>query len=484
MTTPTVFISYSHKDEEWKERLVTQLNVLQMEDILDVWDDSRIVGGDDWQPEIEKAMDAASVAILMVSADFLTSKFIRSKEVPPLLQRRLEEGLTVFPILVRPCPWKRVDWLARIQMRPKGRALSAGDDHQIDSDLAAIAEEVADIVGRATQITTTNGAATLAPEKISLARLPSTSPDLFGRDEELAILDGAWTNPKTNVISLVAFGGVGKTALINRWLLQMGADNYRGAQRAYGWSFYSQGAAEGRQASADLFIATALRDFGDPNPDDGSPWDKGERLADLVRRQRTLLVMDGMEPLQQPPAQAVQEGRLKDPGLQALLRELARHNPGLCVVSTRLEVDDLKEFEGTSYESIDLEDLSPEAGIQLLKSLGVKGTPDELKEAVDEYEGHALALTLLGRYLATVYDGDIRQRDKIAALTREKRQGEHARRVMDSYPEWFTGKPELDILHIMGLFDRPVEEAALEALLSKRAIKGLTTKLKKMSQED
>ena len=191
-----------------------------------------------------------------------------------------------------------------------------------------------------------------------------------------------------------------------------------------------------------------------------------------------------MEPLQQPPAQAVQEGRLKDPGLQALLRELARHNPGLCVVSTRLEVDDLKEFEGTSYESIDLEDLSPEAGIQLLKSLGVKGTPDELKEAVDEYEGHALALTLLGRYLATVYDGDIRQRDKIAALTREKRQGEHARRVMDSYPEWFTGKPELEILHIMGLFDRPVEEAALEALLSKRAIKGLTTKLKKMSQED
>ena len=258
------------------------------------------------------------------------------------------------------------------------------------------------------------------PPKISLARLPSTSADLFGRETELAAVDNAWTNPKTNVISLVAWGGVGKTALVNRWLLQMGDDDYRGAQRVYGWSFYSQGATEGRQASADLFIATALRYFGDPKPDEGSPWDKGERLANLIRNQRTLLVLDGMEPLQYPPAEAVQEGRLKDPGLQSLLRALARHNPGLCVVSTRLPVDDLQEFRGSSYESIDLDNLSPEAGAQLLQSLGVKGTAVELQETVTEYEGHALALILLGRYLATVYSGDVRQRDKIAGLTGER----------------------------------------------------------------
>ena len=264
----------------------------------------------------------------------------------------------------------------------------------------------------------------------------------------------------------------------------MGADQYRGAQRVYGWSFYSQGAAEGRQASADLFIASALSWFGDTNPDEGSPWDKGERLADLIRNQRTLLVLDGMEPLQQPPAEGVQQGRLKDPGLQSLLRALARHNPGLCVVSTRLDVDDIKEFIGASAERIDLEDLSPEAGVHLLQSLGVKGTPDDLKDAVEDFEGHALALTLLGRYLATVLKGDIRQRDKIAALTRERSQGAHARRVMESYAKWFKGKPELDILHVMGLFDRPVEQGALQALLARPAIKGLTSKLTKFSQED
>jgi hypothetical protein len=77
-------------------------------------------------------------------------------------------------------------------------------------------------------------------------------------------------------------------------------------------------AAEGRQASADQFIAVALRDFGDPDPDAGSPWDKGERLACAIQRQRTLLILDGLEPLQYPPG--AQEGRLKDPGLQVLGR--------------------------------------------------------------------------------------------------------------------------------------------------------------------
>lgn len=118
MTSPTVFISYSHRDEAWKDRLVTQLRVLQTEAILDVWDDRRIEAGQDWLPEIQRAMSAASVAILMIEADFLTSEFIRGSEVPELLQRRAQGGLRVFPVIVRPCNWKLVRWLAPIQCRP------------------------------------------------------------------------------------------------------------------------------------------------------------------------------------------------------------------------------------------------------------------------------------------------------------------------------------------------------------------------------
>jgi tetratricopeptide (TPR) repeat protein len=476
MSAPTVFISYSHKDEEWKDRLVTHLRVLQMEHILDVWDDRRIGAGDDWYPEILDAMGRASVAILMVSADFLTSEFILGEEVPHLLQRREKEGLRVFPVIVKPCAWKRVKWLARMQVRPKdGRPLSAGDEHQIDADLSAIAEEIADMMGRAAKETAPEGYVPIAPEKISLAKLPSTNPDLFGRDKELAMLDAAWGNDSTNVVSLVAFGGVGKTALVSKWLLQMGADKYRGAERVYGYSFYSQGAAEGRQASADPFIAAALGWFGDPDPTAGSPWDKGERLAELIRKHRTLLILDGLEPLQYPPGEM--EGRLKDPGLQSLLQELARHNPGMCIVTTRLKVDDIKHCLGMSVEHINLENLSPEAGAELLKSLGVEGTDDELGEAVGEFGGHALALTLLGSLLKEAYDGDIRCRREIGPLEEEMGGGGHARRVMESYERWLGEGTELSILRLMGLFDRPAEGGALAELRKAPVIPGLTDAL-------
>lgn len=147
MTKPTVFISYSHKDEAWKDRLVTHLGVLQSQGLLDLWDDRRIGAGQDWHQEIEQAMAAASVAVLLVSAHFLTSQFILGEEAPRLLQRRDKEGLHIFPVIVRPCAWQAVGWLSRMQARPQdGRPLSSGDENQIDADLAAMAQEVYDLL--------------------------------------------------------------------------------------------------------------------------------------------------------------------------------------------------------------------------------------------------------------------------------------------------------------------------------------------------
>ena len=483
MTSPTVFISYCHKDEVWKDRLVTHLGVLQQADILDVWNDRRIGAGEDWYQKIQEAIARASVAVLLVSADFLTSKFIRSKEIPSLLERRDKEGLRIFPVILRPCAWKHVKWLARMNLRPKdGGPIQGGNEFQVETDLAAIADEVANLIGHTVEMPEREGYMPLGPEKISLAKLPSTNPELFGRDNELKMLDEVWDNTGTNIISLVAWGGVGKTALVNTWLSKMRQDNFRGAERVFGWSFYSQGAAEGKQASADQFIASALKWFGDPEPDAGSPWEKGERLAEYIRTQKTLLILDGLEPLQHPFRE--EEGRIRDPGLQSLIRELANYNPGLCVITTRLDVDDLKDFIGTTVENIHLEHLSDEAGMDLLKYLGVKGTDDEIKQAVRDFDGHALALMLLGTYLSIAYSGDVNKRDRIAKLTKEKKYGGRAIQVMESYEVWFKDQPELDILRIMGLFDRPAEGGAIEVLRAAPPIKELTTKLTDLSLDD
>ena len=108
MSTPKVFISYSHKDVKWKNAVVSHLEVLQKAGLLDVWDDKRISAGEEWLPEIDRAIDEASVVIVLISKYFLTSEFILRKEVPHLLKRRQACGLRVIPLIVRPCSWAKI----------------------------------------------------------------------------------------------------------------------------------------------------------------------------------------------------------------------------------------------------------------------------------------------------------------------------------------------------------------------------------------
>ena len=312
-----------------------------------------------------------------------------------------------------------------------------------------------------------------------MARLPVTGSDVFGREEDIAFLDDAWANPQVNVVTIVAWAGVGKSTLVNHWLRRMAAERYRSAECVFGWSFYRQGTSGGT-SSADEFLDAALIWFGDPDPRIGTAWEKGERLAKLVAHRRTLLVLDGLEPLQNPPGS--QEGRLRDPSLQALLRELAAFNTGLCVITTRMPVADIADHERSSALRRDLEKLSSDAGAQLLRALSVKGDEEDLRAASDEFNGHCLALTLLGSYLDEAYNGDIRRRTEVSThLAHDVRQGAHARKVMESYQTWFGEGPELSVLRVLGLFDRPADEPTIGALLKSPAIRGLTESLTDLS---
>ncbi|MEP7120823.1 MAG: SIR2 family protein, partial [Byssovorax sp.] len=201
------------------------------------------------------------------------------------------------------------------------------------------------------------------------------------------------------------------------------------------------------------------------------PWDKGERLARLVRKERTLLVLDGVEPLQWGPG--VQLGQLKDPALEALVKELGAQNKGLCLITSRIAVADLDGMEGERVRAEELGSLSPEAGAELLKTRGAKGTDEELRGASSEYKGHGLALTLLSGYIRKRHKGDIRQRAHIPLL-----EGEPAQRMMGIYERWFAGKPEIAVLRLLGLFDRPAPEDEIAALRAMPYVPGLTMFLK------
>lgn len=144
---PTVFISYSRRDDSWKDRLARQLGVLEREGLLKSWHDGLIQPGVDWLPAIEAAMAEARVAVFIISADFLNSDFIRRNEIPALMQRRQMAGLRVIPVIARPCPWKKVLWLAAIQARPhNGKTLAGLGGVKAEEVLSDLAEEILTLV--------------------------------------------------------------------------------------------------------------------------------------------------------------------------------------------------------------------------------------------------------------------------------------------------------------------------------------------------
>ena len=368
------------------------------------------------------------------------------------------------------------------------RALRAkfGNDHVVDffADVKDLTTKVSTAVaswneGRRQAARTTRTEGSPGAPEVNIARLPVTGTQLFGRDEHLKRLDEAWDKQETHVLSFVAWGGVGKSALVNHWLARVARDDYRGAERVYGWSFYSQGTTD-RAVSADQFIEAALVFFGDTDPNRGSPWEKGERLARLVGQRRTLLLLDGLEPLQFPPGP--EEGRLKEQSMQALLRGLAAQNEGLCVISTRVPVTDLADYEEGTVTRVELETLSPEAGAQVLAAQGAKGAQAELEQASREFGGHSLALTLLGSYLSDVYGGDIARRTEVRGLEDDERHGRHAQRVMTSYERWFGEGRELSVLRMLGIFNRPADKGCIDALRPAPAIPGLTDALQGISE--
>ncbi|MES2922109.1 MAG: toll/interleukin-1 receptor domain-containing protein [Verrucomicrobiota bacterium] len=329
--------------------------------------------------------------------------------------------------------------------------------------------------------------------------------ELIGRETEKKLISDAWGKVlcaeagRPSVLTFVAFGGEGKTSLVAKWVVdEMCAKGWPGCDAAFAWSFYSQGTCEQVAASSDLFLKNALAFFGDDADKQfaASPagaYEKGQRLARVVGQRRSLLILDGLEPLQYTPSSPT-PGQFKDQGIAALLKGLATASHGLCVVTSRYPLPDLRVFWQTTAPEIKLLRLSRAAGVHLLQSFGVKGSQlrnlsldreqvNEFEKLVEDVQGHALTLNLLGTYLRDAHAGDISKRDLVKLEEADaEEQGGHAFRVMEAYEREFEregdkGHRALAVLRLLGLFDRPVASHCLGALLQTPALPGLTEPL-------
>jgi GTPase SAR1 family protein len=91
-----------------------------------------------------------------------------------------------------------------------------------------------------------------------VARLPVTGSQVFGREDDIAFLDAAWEKPQVNVVTIVAWAGVGKSTLVNHWLRRMAAKHYRSAELVFGWSFYRQVAVGALRPQMNFLMPRSL----------------------------------------------------------------------------------------------------------------------------------------------------------------------------------------------------------------------------------
>lgn len=512
-----IFVSYSHRGNgpQWKTALLRATHLFEQYHLIDVWQDGKIRVSSFWDDDIQQAMESAQVAVVLLTPEALDPRspadpnYILDTEFPHLRERQRSGQLTVFPIVCEDCNWREHDWLRATQASNNSNPLSGLSATAQDQIFRQVGTEIArELSRKALSVTLPVGPTTQTYlDRFPLTRCPGLREErLIGREAELALLDLALSQPHTAIVSLVAWGGVGKSMLVQKWLHRLERANWLGIQRVYAWSFYSQGTTEDRQASEDMFLAHALKWFGVQCEPTLSPWDKGRLLADAVARERTLLILDGIEPLQYPPGPM--GGQLRAPGVQSLLKQLARKssflnsqssflNKSLCLVTTREPLTDLADFQRRqnapwgSVLRVDLGNLNEEAGAALLHHAGANrvGTaeikPDdrELFDASREVDGHALTLNLLGRFLDRAHSGDIRRRDLVKFEEADRAvKGETTFKMLAAFAEWFSNEGEIEaraltILRLLGLFDRPADAGCMSALRMAPVISGLTDSL-------
>src|SRR5207253_4520226 len=111
--------AYSHIDEDLKERLVRHLEPLKQLGLVEAWHDRKIPAGGDWKAEISEHLETSRIVLLLVSIDFINSKYCSEVELYRALEMREQHQARVIPVILRSCMWKLIPSLEKLQAVPK-----------------------------------------------------------------------------------------------------------------------------------------------------------------------------------------------------------------------------------------------------------------------------------------------------------------------------------------------------------------------------
>jgi len=310
-------------------------------------------------------------------------------------------------------------------------------------------------------------------------RLPHGLGLVYGRKRTREWLDEAWQSPNVCLAYLEAVGGGGKTAVVSDWLAQF--QRQHNGVRAYEFSFNGQELLTGSGSSA-TFFTHAFRHFSLGDPSNLPVEIRAERLAAAVLKAPTVMVLDGIEVLQNKPGQP-REGFFSDPGVRALVRIMAagcKSRRCLLVLTTQLRLAEVRNLEGKTVRRHELKGLTAGAAKRILDSYDVRGRPSEVLAPLHRHSrGHPLTLHLLGSFIQEKFGGDGRRWEKYWTLQDDLRVGIDVRWVMERYQTWLEAQPaKVQLLRIVSLFDGPADPQAIASLLKGPPIRGLTDQLR------
>jgi len=142
-----IFVSYSHKDVFYLDRLRIHVKALINEGFeLELWDDAQIKAGYIWEKEIQRGLLQAGVAIVLVSSDFLSSEFIMGKELPPLLQAAEKDGTVILPVIVSPCRFEKSPLSVFQAVNDPKKPLSKLNDSEQDEAFIKLVDRIEELI--------------------------------------------------------------------------------------------------------------------------------------------------------------------------------------------------------------------------------------------------------------------------------------------------------------------------------------------------
>lgn len=276
------------------------------------------------------------------------------------------------------------------------------------------------------------------------------SPHFRGRDALLIDLESWWSDPASpdRVVSLVAPGGTGKTAVTERFLQTARAKPRRAG--LFVWSFYEA-------PEVDRFFREALDYFAGDAESDASG--RLSRLQVALSDGRPhLLVLDGMEVIQSEGGGHRLRGQLEDHALRLFLRSLATglgHTHAL--VTSRFPLVDLEAWRDAGHRVYSLADLEPIAARSVLNDWGVHGDAKTLDALADDVGRHALSLAVLGSYLSSCAGGDAAKASELRldAAAEDDPRAAKLHRVLMAYSAALSNK-ERELLASLTAFPRGV----------------------------